>query len=249
MARIRTVKPELFLHEVLFDIEHETGLPIRLAFIGLWTQCDREGRFKWRPRRLGAAILPYDNVDFSRVLDALATRGFVEKYSDGRVDYGCIPSWDRHQVINNRESASQIPSPPQHTDNKRELTRAPRVDDAWGTESQSCKAEGKGREGKGREGERAVSNETDAEASHDPVKVTFDAGVRLLTKGGQNERQARSLIGKWRKDHGDAAVFDAMARAQRAQASEPVSFIMAALKPRVGPLNANGLSIPDVTNA
>jgi hypothetical protein len=84
MGRIRTIKPEFFTHEELFDLEEREGLPVRLAFIGLWTICDREGRFKWRPRSIKAQILPYDNVDFSRVLDALATRGFVVRYaSDG----------------------------------------------------------------------------------------------------------------------------------------------------------------------
>ena len=68
--RIRTVKPEFFTHEGLFELEKETGLPIRVAFAGLWCAADREGRFKWEPRRLGVQILPYDQVDFSRVLDA-----------------------------------------------------------------------------------------------------------------------------------------------------------------------------------
>jgi hypothetical protein len=111
MARIRTVKPALFEHEVLFDAEHDTGLPLRLAFIGLFTQCDREGRFLWRPRQLGVNILPYDEIDFSRVLDALWTRGFVVKYASNGNVFGYIPSWSKHQVINNRESDSQIPDP------------------------------------------------------------------------------------------------------------------------------------------
>jgi hypothetical protein len=46
MGRIRTIKPEFFSHEALFDGERETGLPLRLAFIGLLCQCDREGRFR-----------------------------------------------------------------------------------------------------------------------------------------------------------------------------------------------------------
>jgi hypothetical protein len=46
MGRIRTVKPELFQHGDLFDAEVESGFPLRLAFIGLFTCCDREGRFK-----------------------------------------------------------------------------------------------------------------------------------------------------------------------------------------------------------
>ena len=58
--RIRTVKPEFFQHEGLFDLEQFSGLPIRVAFAGLWTCCDREGRFKWRSRQLKTDILPYD---------------------------------------------------------------------------------------------------------------------------------------------------------------------------------------------
>ena len=113
MGRIRTVKPELMLHEGLYDAEEETGLPIRFAWVGLFTQCDREGRFKWRPRQLKAAILPYDDLDFSRVLDALATRGLIVKYACGDDLFGCIPTWRKHQVINNRERKSEIPEPQQ----------------------------------------------------------------------------------------------------------------------------------------
>jgi len=131
------VKPELFTHGELFDAERESKLPLRLAFVALFTCCDREGRFKWRPRELKLACLPFDDVDFSRVLDALATRGFIVRYAS---DYGCIPSWNRHQVINNREGQSELPTP-----SEIELsTRAPRVDDACPTP-----VKGKGREGKG----------------------------------------------------------------------------------------------------
>ncbi len=81
--RIRTIKPEFFHHEGLFEAEMETKLPLRVAFAGLWCIADREGRFKWEPRRIGVQVLPYDGVDFSRVLDALTTRGFVLKYRVG----------------------------------------------------------------------------------------------------------------------------------------------------------------------
>ena len=47
MARIRTIKPGFFRHGDLFDAEQETGLPIRVAYAGLWTACDRKGRFVW----------------------------------------------------------------------------------------------------------------------------------------------------------------------------------------------------------
>lgn len=147
--RIRTIKPEFFLHDGLFDAELEFKLPLRLGFAGLWCCADREGRFKWEPRRLGAQILPYDGIDFSRVLDALVTRGFVVKYGS----YGAIPSWRRHQVVNHRERKSVLPAPPENLadfDQPSEgnadacPTRDPRVTETPG-------GNGKGREGKGKE--------------------------------------------------------------------------------------------------
>ena len=115
MARIRTIKPEFFRHERLFEAERESGLPLRLAFAGLWTTCDREGRFAWRPRQLKLDCLPYDELDFSRVLDALTTRGFLVRYrvtdENGAHDFGFIPSWRKHQVINPRERDSELPDP------------------------------------------------------------------------------------------------------------------------------------------
>lgn len=152
MARIRTVKPELFSHEELYEAEKETGLPIRVAFIGLFTCADREGRFKWRPRTLKLATLPHDELDFSRVLDALTTRGFVVRYaSETGEEFGYLPTFCKHQVINNRESASDLPDPDQCLEFKGVATREPRVTDAC---SDACPtpAQGKGKEGKGKEG-------------------------------------------------------------------------------------------------
>ena len=81
MARIRTIKPELFLHEELHQLEVDSGLPIIRAFMGLLCHVDREGRFKWRPRTLKAQVCPFDQFDFSEILDALHYGGFISKYS------------------------------------------------------------------------------------------------------------------------------------------------------------------------
>ncbi|MCB1704617.1 MAG: hypothetical protein KDI17_07135 [Halioglobus sp.] len=142
MGRIRTIKPEFFLHEGLFDLEQESQLPVRLAFAGLWCQCDREGRFKWQPRKLKVTILPYDEIDFARVLDALTTRGFVQKYTVDSVEYGHIPSFSDHQVVNNRERASVYPDP----SNDKGLTREQRDEHASSTRASINLQEGKGRE-------------------------------------------------------------------------------------------------------
>jgi hypothetical protein len=151
MARIRTVKPEFFRHHDLYSAEIETKFPLRIAFAGLWTACDREGRFRWDPDCLKLDCLPYDKVDFARVLDALLTRGFIEKYASEGKEYGWIPSFSKHQVINNRERPSELPNPLDPTTS----TRAPREGDACPTPLNLDQGEGKGRERKGREGKDA----------------------------------------------------------------------------------------------
>lgn len=161
--RIRTIKPEFFHHEGLFEAESQTKLPLRVAFAGLWCIADREGRFKWEPRRIGVQVLPYDGVDFSRVLDALTTRGFVVRYRVGDACFGLIPSFRKHQVINNKESQSVLPDPdgnieenPINTDESdASVTREPREDHA-------CHKEGKGKEGKEGDGTRELSPELEA---------------------------------------------------------------------------------------
>jgi hypothetical protein len=112
MGRIRTVKPETFLNEDLFDLERVSKVPVRLAYIALWTVADREGRFEWKPRQLKAAILPHDHLDFAKVLDALERSGRVERYTVNGREYGWIRSWKRHQIVNNKERPSVIPIAP-----------------------------------------------------------------------------------------------------------------------------------------
>ena len=109
MSRIRTVKPELFRHPALFEAEEKYQLPLRIAFIGLFTCCDRQGRFLWQPRRLKVDILPYDNADISEVLKVLLENGFIKAYEVRGIVYGCIPTWQKHQYFNNKEPESKLP--------------------------------------------------------------------------------------------------------------------------------------------
>lgn len=156
MARIRTIKPEFFRHEALYEAERESGLPLRVAFAGLWTAADREGRFKWRPRSLKIDALPYDEVDFERVLEVLRAHGHIVRYEAGGVAYGFIPSWSRHQHINLRELPSTLPAPPpEQTTEPEPLPLA--SDEAGAGTCQNIPARG---EGNGREGERKGTEQT-----------------------------------------------------------------------------------------
>ncbi len=170
MARIRTVKPELFRHEGLFELEEQTGLPIRLAFIGLFTACDRQGRFKWSPRALKLDALPYDSIDFSRVLDALMTRGFIQRYTVNGTEYGYIPSFLNHQQINNREQASRIPAPDGSTDSDASSTCEEHDDDAPSGEGKGKEGKGREEEGKGKEGDNNVQLHFEEFWSEYPIK-------------------------------------------------------------------------------
>lgn len=161
--RIRTIKPEFFKHYDLYRAERESRLPLRLAFASLFTVADREGRFKWRPEELKAYCLPYDQIDFSRVLDALSTRGFIERYECAGEAYGWIPTFSKHQVINNRENHSDLPDP-LDVDTS---TRGARVGHAWSDFANLDQAE-RERERKGTEGKTTFARSDSVPESSTP---------------------------------------------------------------------------------
>lgn len=131
MARIRTIKPEFFTSE---DIVSMTPLA-RIFYVSLWCEADREGRMEWKPKTFKMRYLPGDNCEVVELAQELIDRGLIVLYvADGK-QYAEIPTFAKHQVINNRESESVLP---------------PRVHHACTTRESGEKAEGK--EGKGKEG-------------------------------------------------------------------------------------------------
>ena len=162
MPRIRTIKPEFFLHDGLWECDERvaaehgreyTGLT-RLLFIGLWCVADREGRFAWRPRRIKAQVLPYDEVSVDAILEALIDGGFVVRYRVGDETYGAIPSFSEHQSVNQREADSRLPSPDDSEaviDTSRACTCTHMHAHADTCTHMHARGEGKGKERKGKE--------------------------------------------------------------------------------------------------
>ena len=152
MPRIRTIKPDLFLHEELAELN-----PIaRLAFIGLFCCVDREGRAADRPKRLKAQILPYDDLDFSQVLDELAAAGFIDRYEVDGVKLIAIPRFLVHQRPRKEEPASVFPA----SDLSQSATGTSRLGDGDVAVVRTSDA-GKGKEYKGKEYKGTEGNEAE----------------------------------------------------------------------------------------
>lgn len=106
MARIRTIKPEFFTSN---DIVSLSPLA-RLFYVSLWCESDREGRLSWNTKTFKMRYLPADDCDIESLANELIDAKLIILYEVDDKEYAEIPSFKYHQVINNRESESIIPS-------------------------------------------------------------------------------------------------------------------------------------------
>jgi hypothetical protein len=110
MSHIRTIKPEYFVHEGV----NEMSVAARLMLPGIWTCCDKHGRFEWKPKTLKLKILPFDVLDFEALMLEAVAGGFITRYEVGGQKYGLCMNWTKHQGIGTREKDSKFeyPAPP-----------------------------------------------------------------------------------------------------------------------------------------
>lgn len=216
MARIRTIKPEFFTSE---DIVSLTPFA-RLFYVSLWCEADREGRLSWKPRTLKMRYFPADNIDIESLAAELINAGLIEIYEDDGSVYAHIPSFGRHQIINNRESASVLPAPKSMKKHDASVTR---VDASIGNADESSKrqidasgtrvdaTEGKeGRERKERNTRRVILG-FDSFWSAYPRKVGKADAEKSFAKLNPDEHllgvilaavQRATTRDQWRKDGG-----------------------------------------------
>lgn len=188
MARIRTVKPEFFTSEDVVSLSPFA----RLLFIATWCEADREGRMFWKPKTFKMRYFPADSVDIDALCGELIERGLVVLYGDGLAE---IPTFDRHQHINPRESASVIPS----------RDASPRVKHASARVS-DAQVGRKGKEGK----EHASSFDAFWQAY--PRKDSKGQALKTWEKLKPNEQLLAAILAgigravtseKWRKNGGE----------------------------------------------
>lgn len=107
MARSRNIKPSFFTNDAVAEND-----PLgRLLFIGLWTIADFKGELEWRPKRIKAQILPYDECDIVKLAINLDKSGFIRFYSVQGKSYVHIVNFTKHQNphINEERKGSDVP--------------------------------------------------------------------------------------------------------------------------------------------
>jgi len=99
--RARNLKPGFFQNEYLAELP-----PLaRILFCGLWCSADRHGRLEYRPKKIKAEILPYDDVDVAHLvgdLEASPDR-FIYRYMVAGREYIQISNFSSHQEPHPRE--------------------------------------------------------------------------------------------------------------------------------------------------
>ncbi|MBP7906318.1 MAG: hypothetical protein KA099_13460 [Alphaproteobacteria bacterium] len=109
--RARNLKPGFFKNEDLA----ECAPLARILYAGLWCMVDREGRMEFRPKRIKAEILPYDECSIDDLLNQLQRRGFILVYQITGLKFLSIPTFSKHQNPHVREAESAIPAPEEHS--------------------------------------------------------------------------------------------------------------------------------------
>lgn len=113
MARIRSIKVDLFVDDGLADV----SLEAHFLLAGLPVLADSAGRLEDRPRRIQAQIFPYrPAVDVDACLNELAGSGHVVRYEVNGARYLQVQEWTRDQRPHVKEAASVIPPPTDSTE-------------------------------------------------------------------------------------------------------------------------------------
>lgn len=109
MSRIRTIKPEFFTSLTVDSLTLEQ----RLTFIGLWTYADDDGRCKYDPRLIRAAIWPLSErtpADVDDDIRGLTEASLITHYVVSERSFLAVNGWVEHQRIN-RKTPSKLPAP------------------------------------------------------------------------------------------------------------------------------------------
>lgn len=232
MARIRSVHPSLWTDDDFVSLSAFA----RLMLIGIWNEADDHGLLPWKPTRLKMRIFPADDVNPRALMEELRKARFIVEIERGGEPYVAVKNFRKFQRPQ-RPSAPIIPIdreiarivglekpnefPPAPSALREPSVSPPRI---------PPQMEDGMVEGNGSSEEPSGSSGAAAPRSKSLGDLVWQIGPNFLAEHGCPERQARSLLGKWRKERGDAETLAALIAADRESVSEPVAWIEARLK-------------------
>lgn len=200
MARIRSIKPEIWEDEALAEVSTSA----RLLFIGLITQADDEGRLPGRTRWIASKIYPYDEdispQDIEGWIEELDRVGLIRYYEVEGKPYIWLCSFGKHQSIDKRwRKESQYPPPPQEATPSARRAHAETSNQSEGSAQESASPDriGEDRRGSDRK-ETSSAAAADPDPPIDPSVVGRGKLSTLLADAvaSRDPSQKRPTIGK-----------------------------------------------------
>jgi hypothetical protein len=234
MSRIRSIHPGLWTDEAFVSLSPMA----RLMLLGIWNECDDMGSFAWSPLTLKMRILPGDNADAAALLAEMIEVRAIMKYEVGGKAYGAVRNFCQYQRPKKPNSTC-----PQ-TDEVRNWVNTEARSTRDGSEAvpNQLPTDGEKPRQMDDEGDKGKASEANASGAKppDPLKDLIDLGVSILTDAGSTEKQARSLIGKWRKEHGEEKVLASLLACKTRAIASPVEWITKSLSGLSGYVSASG---------
>lgn len=232
MPRIRSVHPGLFTDEAFAGLSDAA----QIFVIGLWTECDDQGVFEWKPITLRMRLRPTKDGSVEPLLAELEAANLIRSFEHDARKYGAVRNFRKFQRPKKPNSIHLLPSefrtyvgsvPPSsepRDDERPPIPQkgeiAPQMEDGGGEEE--------------KKGSEAKASGTPS-APVDEREKLFSEGLRAVKRiTGQPERNARALIGRWLKVTGDdcLTVGRLIEDAERDKRADPVAWIEAHFKPR-----------------
>lgn len=93
MSRIRSVHPGLFTDEAFASCSPAA----QILLIGVWTECDDNGIFEWKPVTLKMRIMPAHNVDVPALLEELDFHNIVKRFEIKGRWFGAVRNFTKYQ--------------------------------------------------------------------------------------------------------------------------------------------------------
>lgn len=93
MARIRSVHPGLFTDEAFVSLSCDA----QIFLVGIWTECDDQGVFEWKPRQLKMKLRGGKDGDVEPLLSEIAAANCIHAYEVGGRKLGAVRNFKRYQ--------------------------------------------------------------------------------------------------------------------------------------------------------